>query len=134
MQYVTYALAVPFDLRCESGTLKNIALVTVRIILSCYTIPKSPKNYQIPLMQSFAVCLHKMLAQIQLWDFIIAGVVKLNLELNPRSISNSSKIHTFCHPRDSQTLFQGEIQCLELYKRFTLFLIKDHTHFSKNTR
>jgi len=31
-----------------------IALVAVHI--SRYTIPKSPKNYQIPLMQPFAVC------------------------------------------------------------------------------
>ena len=33
---------------------KNITLTTVHI--SRYSIPKSPENYQIPLMQPFAVC------------------------------------------------------------------------------
>ena len=34
---------------------KNIALTTVRI--SRYSIPKSPKNHQIPLMQPLTACL-----------------------------------------------------------------------------
>ena len=40
---------------CGQCNIINIALTTVRI--SCYSIPKSPKNHQIPLMQPLTACL-----------------------------------------------------------------------------
>ena len=40
---------------CGQCNLKNIALATVHI--SSYSIPKSPKNYQTPLMQPMTACL-----------------------------------------------------------------------------
>ena len=31
MQYKIYALALPFDLRCESGTLPNMVIVRIQV-------------------------------------------------------------------------------------------------------
>ena len=69
-----------------------------------------------------SVSLYRTLAWIQLWDFIIAEVIKLN----QCSMNNCSRKHTPCHPLGSETLFQGEIWYLELCKSILL-------HFKSRT-
>ena len=65
-------------------------------------------------MQSSVVCfLYKMLAWIWLWDFIIAEVMEFN------QCFTAGYMHP-CHPRGSETLFQGEILHLKLHKSILL--------------